>query len=134
MPHSWGWDFKMKIITLLLLLIGYNCVFSQPLRTYGEYYNYNLDSIAKANVANIVYKQPASKKFTTNPMNRFKFTARVQLNSSAFANGLTTEDLLSFGAYDLRVRFYITPDLKVFQRMFIVGTKTFYTTGVVFKF
>ena len=122
----------MKTITLLLLLIGYNCSFSQPIRIYGEHYN--LDSIAKANIANIVYKQPASKIFTTNPMNRFKFTARVQLNSSAFANGLTTEDLLSFGAYDLRARYYITPDLKVFQRMFIVGTKTFYTTGVVFKF
>jgi len=122
----------LKTITLLLLLIGYNCSFSQPIRIYGEHYN--LDSIAKANIANIVYKQPASKIFTTNPMNRFKFTARVQLNSSAFANGLTTEDLLSFGAYDLRARYYITPDLKVFQRMFIVGTKTFYTTGVVFKF
>lgn len=129
----------MKTITLLLLLIGYNCSFSQPIRIYGEHYN--LDSvakanvaIAKANVANIVYKQPASKIFTTNPMNRFKFTARVQLNSSAFANGLTTEDLLSFGAYDLRARYYITPDFKVFQRMFIVGNKTFHTTGVVFKF
>lgn len=122
----------MKTITLLLLLIGYNCSFSQPIRIYGEHYN--LDSVAKANVANIVYKQPASKIFTTNPMNRFKFTARVQLNSSAFANGLTTEDLLSFGAYDLRARYYITPDFKVFQRMFIVGNKTFHTTGVVFKF
>lgn len=122
----------MKTITLLLFILEYNCSFSQPLRTYGEHYN--LDSIAKANIANIVYKQPASKIFTTNPMNRFKFTARIQLNSSAFANGLTTEDLLSFGAYDIRARFYITPDLKVFQRMFIVGTKTFYTTGVVFKF
>lgn len=122
----------MKTITLLLFILEYNCSFSQPIRIYGEHYN--LDSIAKANIANIVYKQPASKIFTTNPMNRFKFTARVQLNSSAFANGLTTEDLLSFGAYDLRARYYITPDLKVFQRMFIVGTKTFYTTGVVFKF
>lgn len=122
----------MKTITLLLFILGYNCSFSQPLRTYGKHYN--LDSIAKANIANIVYKQPASKIFTTNPMNRFKFTARVQLNSSAFANGLTTEDLLSFGAYDLRARYYITPDFKVFQRMFIVGNKTFHTTGVVFKF
>jgi hypothetical protein len=117
---------------LLVLLWVIPCiVLSQPLRRI-EYYN--LDSIAKSNIEKIVYHQPPTGILTYNPFWRFKITASVQLNSDVFQNELTVEDYLNICSYDVRARFYITPGLKVFQRVFLTGNNRFYTTGAVLKF
>lgn len=121
----------MKKYLIIGFLGIYSSIFSQPLRQIERY---NLDSIARSNIGKIVYSQKPSKILSYNPFDRFKLTASVQLNSSIFSNGLTTEDLLSFGAYDIRARYYVTPNLKVFQRAFTTGNNTFHTTGLVYKF
>ena len=121
----------MRKQLLILLLVLPWMGFSQPLRRVEQY---NLDSVARANFAKIACPQTHDGILSYNPFWRFKITASVQLNSNIFLNGLTTEDWLSFGAYDIRARFYITPNFKVFQKVFITGKNTFNTTGVVFKF
>jgi len=117
---------------LLILLLVFPWIgFGQPFKRIEQY---NLDSVARANFANITYLQTHDGILLYNPFPRFKITVSIQLNSDIFLNGLTTEDWLSFGAYDIRARFYITPNFKVFQKVFITGKNIFNTTGVVFKF
>jgi len=100
----------------------------------------NLDSIAKANVRAICYSQGSQGYFSTNPNLKFKVTFSANINSNiSFSSlgDLTLQDYLSLGAYDVRFRYYITPDFKIFQRVFITGvdrTNYFFTTGVVLKF
>ena len=119
----------MKIKLLLLFCLPF-VLFSQR----------NLDSIAKANVKAICHPQDPSGYFSTNPDCKFKVTFSANINSNiSFSSlgDLTIQDYLSLGAYDIRFRYYITPDLKIFQRMFITGidrTNYFFTTGVVLKF
>jgi len=120
---------KKQLLILLLVLPWMG--FGQPLRRVEQY---NLDSVAKSNVAKIVYPQTHDGMLSYNPFWRFKITASVQLNSNIFSEELTTEDWLSFGAYDIRARFYITPNFKIFQKTFITGNNIFYTTGIVTKF
>jgi len=108
------------------------CIFlSQPLRRVEQY---NLDSIAKSNIAKIVAPKTPTGILAYNPFWRLKVTASVQLNSNVFQNGLTAEDYLNISSYDIRARFYVIPDLKVFQRVFITGKNTFNTTGIMLKF
>jgi hypothetical protein len=126
-----------RLLTTAALLVSLHSL-SQPVRTYEE--RRNLDSIAKANVNQIFSSSQRDGIFTYQPIERFKVTASAQLNTNVFSNGLsnlTTNDILSFGAYDIRARFYITPTFKIFQRVFITGTgKTnyFFTTGFIKRF
>jgi hypothetical protein len=100
----------------------------------------NLDSIAKANVKAICYSQDSLTYFSTNPNLRLKLTVSARINDNinfSNPNELTIHDYLSLGVYDIRLRFYVTHHIKVFQRMLITGfdrTNYFFTTGVVLKF
>jgi len=100
----------------------------------------NLDSIAKANVKAIYCLQNYQRYISTDPNLKFKVTFSANINSNisfSTLGKLTLQEYLSLGAYDVRFRYYITPNLKVFQRMLITGvdqTNYFSTTGIIIKF
>ena len=122
---------KVKVC-FILSLIWFN-VGGQPLHTQ----NPHLDSIAKANVKKILYSSGSGRILIIQPTERFKLTFSAQVNNNPFSTNMTLSDWLCIGAYDVRARFYITPTLKVFQRVFITGfekTNFFFTTGFVKKF
>lgn len=126
-----------KLLTFLIL-ISFSCCFSQPLR--NKYQNYNYDSIAKSNLSRYTIQNENDGICKIQPSERFKVTISTRINNNPIQNGIyniTFNDILFAGSYDIRARFYITPDLKVFQRVFITGLgnqNIFYTTGFIVKF
>ena len=100
----------------------------------------NLDSIAKANVKAIVYNRDHHGYFSTDPSRRFKLTISAGVNSNLnFSNigHFKLHDYFNFGAYDIRARFYITHNIKIFQRVLVTGlyeSNYFFTTGLIKKF
>lgn len=128
-----------KILTSLVIFISLN-VLSQPLKLYDD--KYNFDSIAKININRILLPKSSDGVVVIKPYERFKVTLSTKLNSNVIinANGLselTITDYFNFGAYDIRARFYITPNLKIFQRVFITGiykNNYIFSTGLILKF
>lgn len=127
----------MKKLILLFGLLIHQVTFSQPLmRTYSTI---DYEGIAKNNF----------NKFTLNPKNDYvyrleynKFQISVssklrRIPSMDTFSDLTIDDIIFAGSYDIRARFYISPNVKVFQRLFITGlsdSQIFHTTGVIIKF
>jgi hypothetical protein len=128
-----------NLLTTIVIFISLN-VLSQPLKLYDD--KYNFDSIAKININKILIPKTSDGIVVIKPYDRFKVTLSTKLNSSVIinANGLselTITDYFNFGAYDIRARFYITPNFKVFQRVFITGINKnnyLFSTGVMLKF
>jgi len=127
----------MKNLILIFGLLIHQVIFSQPLmRTYT---NINYDSIAKSNFEKIVYKQKSDFVYRLK-YNKFQLSISTKLKSmnlvETFSN-LTINDLIFAGSYDIRLRFYVSSNIKIFQRVFITGvsnSQIFYTTGVIMKF
>lgn len=126
-----------KILTLLTLVIFSYC-FGQPLR--NKYQNINYDSIAKSNIGRYINQSENEGIYKVQPSERFKLTISTKVSNNPFQNGIsnmTFNDILFAGSYDIRARFYVTQNLKVFQRVFITGLNNqniFYTTGIIIKF
>ena len=127
----------MKPLILIFGLLIHQVIFSQPLmRTYT---NINYDSIAKSNFEKIVFKQKSDFVYRLK-YNKFQLSISTKLKSmnlvETFSN-LTINDLIFAGSYDIRLRFYVSSNIKIFQRVFITGvsnSQIFYTTGVIMKF
>ena len=127
----------MKNLILIFGLLIHQVTFSQPLmRTYTKI---NYDSIAKSNFEKIVYKQKSDFVYRLK-YNKFQLSISTKLKSmnlvETFSN-LTINDLIFAGSYDIRLRFYVSSNIKIFQRVFITGvsnSQIFYTTGVIMKF
>ena len=127
----------MKNLILIFGLLVHQVIFSQPLmRTYT---NINYDSIAKSNFEKIVFKQKSDFVYRLK-YNKFQLSISTKLKSmnlvETFSN-LTINDLIFAGSYDIRLRFYVSSNIKIFQRIFITGvsnSQIFYTTGVIMKF
>jgi len=127
----------MKPLILIFGLLIHQVIFSQPLmRTYT---NINYDSIAKSNFEKIVFKQKSDFVYRLK-YNKFQLSISTKLKSinlvETFSN-LTINDLIFAGSYDIRLRFYVSSNIKIFQRIFITGvsnSQVFYTTGLIMKF
>lgn len=127
----------MKNLILIFGLLIHQVTFSQPLmRTYTKI---NYDSIAKSNFEKIVYKQKSDFVYRLK-YNKFQLSISTKLKSmnlvETFSN-LTINDLIFAGSYDIRLRFYVSSNIKIFQRVFITGvsnSQIFYTTGLIMKF
>ena len=127
----------MKPLILIFGLLIQQVIFSQPLmRTYT---NINYDSIAKSNFEKIVFKQKSDFVYRLK-YNKFQLSISTKLKSinlvETFSN-LTINDLIFAGSYDIRLRFYVSSNIKIFQRVFITGvsnSQVFYTTGLIIKF
>jgi hypothetical protein len=118
------------ILSLILVISCY--AYSQPLRLQDD--NYNLDSIAKSNVENIVYTTNLQTFFSFYPFLKLRVTASIRLNKGSFFVFSPTTDYFDFGLYDIRAKYTFTPTIRITQRVFIPGNnKWSYTTGVVIK-
>lgn len=122
---------KIRLVVLCLILSTFG-LYSQRER--------NLDSIAKANVQFIQQLKDSVYYLSTNPYKRFRFTISARVNDNinfSRIENLTIHDYLSLGVYDIRLRYYLTHHLKVFQRMLITGIDEenyFFTTGLILRF
>jgi hypothetical protein len=124
---------QILIIFLLLSSIG----FSQPL--INQYPTIDYQSIARTNFSKITFK-PKSDYVYRLEYGQFQLSVSTKLKRVPFQDkfsDLTVDDILFAGSYDIRARFYISPNVKVFQRAFITGLsngQVFHTTGVIIKF
>lgn len=124
---------RILIIFLLLSSIG----FSQPL--INQYSTIDYQSIAKTNFSKITFK-PKSDYVCRLEYDKFQLSISSKIKRVPFQDrfsDLTVDDIIFAGSYDIRARFYISPNMKVFQRAFITGlsnSQIFHTTGVIIKF
>ncbi len=124
---------RILIIFLLLSSIG----FSQPLM--NQYSTIDYQSIAKTNFSKIQFK-PKSDYVCRLEYDKFQLSISSKIKRVPFQDrfsDLTVDDIIFAGSYDIRARFYISPNVKVFQRAFITGlsnSQFFHTTGVLIKF
>lgn len=125
---------KTIFITLLFFtFIGY----SQPLMR--QYSNMDYQSIAESNFKKITFK-PKNDYVCRLDYGQFQLSVSTKLKRVPFQDkfsDLTVDDILFAGSYDIRARFYISPNVKVFQRAFITGLsngQVFHTTGIIIKF
>lgn len=124
-----------RILIIFLLLSSFG--FSQPLMR--QYSNIDYQSIARTNVSKITFK-PKSDYVCRLEYDKFQLSISSKIKRVPFQDrfsDLTVDDIIFAGSYDIRGRFYISPNVKVFQRAFITGlsnSQIFHTTGVVIKF
>jgi hypothetical protein len=127
----------MKKLILLFGLLIHQVTFSQPLIRPYTYINY--DSIAKSNFEKITNKQKSDFVYRIQ-YNKFQLSISTKLKRIPFVDtfsDLTINDIIFAGSYDIRLRFYVSPNVKVFQRLFITGlsnSQIFHTTGLIIKF
>ena len=124
---------RILIIFILLSSIG----FSQPL--INQYSTIDYQSIARTNVSKITFK-PKSDYVCRLEYDKFQLSISSKIKKVPFQDrfsDLTVDDIIFAGSYDIRARFYISPNVKVFQRAFITGlsnSQIFHTTGIIIKF
>jgi hypothetical protein len=124
---------QILIIFLLLSSIG----FSQPL--INQYSKIDYQSIAESNFNKITFKPKSDYVYRLEYYN-FQLSISSKLKKVPFQDkfsDLTVNDIIFAGSYDIRARFYISPNVKVFQRAFITGlsnSQIFHTTGITIKF
>jgi len=129
--------YNMKKLILLFGLLIHQVTFSQPLIRPYTYINY--DSIAKSNFEKITNKQKSDFVYRIQ-YNKFQLSISTKLKRIPFVDtfsDLTINDIIFAGSYDIRLRFYVSPNVKVFQRLFITGlsnSQIFHTTGLIIKF
>jgi hypothetical protein len=106
------------------------------MRTYSTI---DYEGIAKNNFSKITLK-PKNDYVCRLEYNKFQLSVSSKLRRiptmDTFSD-LTIDDIIFAGSYDIRGRFYISPNVKVFQRVFITGlseSQIFHTTGVIIKF
>jgi len=127
----------MKILSTFVYTFLLIIVYSQPLmRTYPTI---DYEGIAKNNFSKITLK-PKNDYVCRLEYNKFQLSVSSKLRRiptmDTFSD-LTIDDIIFAGSYDIRARFYISPNVKVFQRLFITGlsdSQIFHTTGVIIKF
>lgn len=127
----------MKILLTFVYTFLLIIVYSQPLMK--TYTNINYDSIAKSNFSKITFKPKRDYVYRLR-YDKFQISVSSKLRripvTDTFSD-LTIDDIIFAGSYDIRARFYISPNVKVFQRLFITGlsdSQIFHTTGVIIKF
>jgi len=127
----------MKILLTFVYTFLLIIVYSQPLMK--TYTNINYDSIAKSNFSKITFKPKRDYVYRLR-YDKFQISVSSKLRripvTDTFSD-LTIDDIIFAGSYDIRARFYISPNVKVFQRVFITGlseSQIFHTTGVLIKF
>jgi hypothetical protein len=104
-----------------------------------QYSTIDYQSIAKTNVSKIIYK-PKSDYVWRFEYDKFQLSISSKLKRVPFQDrfsDLTVDDIIFAGSYDIRARFYLSPNVKVFQRVFITGlsnNQIFHTTGIIIKF
>lgn len=126
----------MKTIFITLLFFTF-FGYSQPLMR--QYSNIDYQSIAESNFKKITFK-PKNDYVCRLDYGQFQLSVSTKLKRVPFQDkfsDLTVDDILFAGSYDIRARFYISPNVKVFQRAFITGLsngQVFHTTGIIIKF
>ena len=127
----------MKILSTFVYTFLLIIVYSQPLMK--TYTNINYDSIAKSNFSKITFKPKRDYVYRLR-YDKFQISVSSKLRRiptiDTFSD-LTINDIIFAGSYDIRLRFYVSPNVKVFQRLFITGlsnSQIFHTTGVIIKF
>lgn len=127
----------MKILLTFVYTFLLIIVYSQPLMK--TYTNINYDSIAKSNFSKITFKPKRDYVYRLR-YDKFQISVSSKLRripvTDTFSD-LTIDDIIFAGSYDIRARFYISSNVKVFQRLFITGlseSQIFHTTGVIIKF
>ena len=127
----------MKILSTFVYTFLLIIVYSQPLMK--TYTNINYDSIAKSNFSKITFKPKRDYVYRLR-YDKFQISVSSKLRRISVTDtfsDLTIDDIIFAGSYDIRARFYISSNVKVFQRLFITGlseSQIFHTTGVIIKF
>lgn len=127
----------MKTLKTIVFVLLFGFCYSQPLMR--QYSNMDYQSIAESNFKKITFK-PKNDYVYKLDYGQFQLSVSTKLKRVPFQDkfsDLTVDDILFAGSYDIRARFYISPNVKVFQRAFITGLsngQVFHTTGVIIKF
>jgi hypothetical protein len=104
-----------------------------------QYSNIDYQSIAESNFKKITFK-PKSDYVCRLEYDKFQLSISSKIKRVPFQDrfsDLTVDDIIFAGSYDIRARFYVSPNVKVFQRAFITGlsnSQIFHTTGIIIKF
>ena len=117
----------MKHIFLFFLL--FPCVvFSQYMMR-----DYSLDSLAFANTQKILHLGGKSHDgvLELRPYDWVKFSFKTRINGGVFSGGILDDefDVVSLGVYDVRMKIYLTQDVRFLTKLIINGSPQ----GVVFN-
>ena len=133
-----------KIILLLFLLIG-GVIYGQPLRNP---YQHHLDSLAMSNLSSrlAIMINPPDKMATFQPSKYVKFTFKTYVQTDLLVNlidgdmtmnDVDIEDIAAIGKYDIRMKIYLSRDVRFVSRMVATGISTqnySYSCGFILKF
>ncbi len=119
-------------------------------RLYKSPYQKKMDSLAMANLnLNIIKLNTKSNVYTYRPYYWVKFTLKSRFNNNVISkirlddrlsnmfNELEFDDYLSLGTYDVRMKIYLSKNVRFVQTMIITGIQqqTYtHTSGLIIKF
>ena len=141
-----------NLMLAIAMLMGLSCIGQRSYvlpRKLTPYEN-RVDSIVfSRSLAPMDYKKHRDMMLTWMPLHRIKVTVKTRVNKDIISkivvsdglndmfDNLDTEDFLSLGAYDVRVKLYVNRDIRLIGRVLIAGIQTqkyFYSFGVNLKF
>ena len=143
---------NMKNLMLAIaMLISLSCM-GQSYLMHHELtpYERKVDSIVfTRSLTPMQYKKQRDMMLTWMPLHKIKVTVKTRVNKDIISkivvsdglndmfDNLDTEDFLSLGAYDVRVKLYVSRDIRLIGRVLIAGIQTqkyFYSFGINLKF
>lgn len=134
----------------IVMLIGLSCMGQSYLMPHElTPYEKGIDSIIMSrSQAPMQYKKQRGM-ITWMPLYKIKVTIKTRVNKDIISkivvfdglnnmfDNLDTEDFLSLGVYDVRVKLYISRDIRLIGRVLIADIQTqkyFYSFGINLKF
>ena len=133
-------------LTLLFIFLSLSL---NAQRLYESPYQKKMDSLSMANLdLNVIKLNTKSNVYTYSPYYWVKFTLKSRFNNNVTSkikldnlsnmfNELEFDDYLSLGTYDVRMKIYLSKNVRFVQTMIVTGIQqqTYtYTTGFIIKF
>lgn len=133
-------------LTLLFIFLSLSL---NAQRLYESPYQKRMDSLSMANLnLNVIKLNTKSYVYTYRPYYWVKFTLKSRFNNNVTSkirldnlsnmfNELEFDDYLSLGTYDVRMKIYLSKNVRFVQTMIVTGIQqqTYtYTSGFIIKF
>ena len=106
--------------------------------------DYSLDSLAFANTQKILHLGGKSHDgvLELRPYDWVKFSFKTRINGGVFSGGILDDefDVVSLGVYDVRMKIYLTQDVRFLTKLIINGSpqgvvlNKFLSYGFILKF
>ena len=132
-------------LTLLFIVLSLSL---NAQRLYVSPYQKKMDSLAMANInLNVIQLNTKSNIYTFQPDYWVKFTLKSRFNNNVTSkirldklsnlfNELEFDDYLSLGTYDVRMKIYLSKNVRFVQTVIVTGVQqqTYtYTSGLIIK-